>query len=117
MTQTLLQMPGALGLYAKALATLGRKPGKNIRIPPLAVRIAAVQAVSRVASSALSFVDEHYDTISHALAQSWKSKGPRSSPSSEKPPPTASAQPLRTSGSEAGQSALRSSSTHSLSLA
>lgn len=44
MTQTLLQMPGALGLYAKALATLGRKPGKNIRIPPLAVRIAAVQA-------------------------------------------------------------------------
>lgn len=44
MTDTLLQMPGALGLYAKALGTLRRRPGKNIRVPALAVSIAAVQA-------------------------------------------------------------------------
>ena len=44
MTQTLLQMPAAFGLYAKALGTVRRKPGKNIRLPALEVQIAAVQA-------------------------------------------------------------------------
>lgn len=43
MTETLLQMPGAAGLYAKALGTARRKPGKNIRLPQLAVQVSAVQ--------------------------------------------------------------------------
>ena len=43
MTETLLQLPGAAGLYARALGTARRKPGKNIRIPELEVRVPAVQ--------------------------------------------------------------------------
>lgn len=51
MTHTLLQMPAATGLYARALGTARRKPGKDIRIPQLAVRVAAVQATpSRLAA-------------------------------------------------------------------
>lgn len=42
MSQTLLSMPSAAGLYAQTLKTLARKPGKNIRIPRMEVRIAAV---------------------------------------------------------------------------
>lgn len=43
MTDTLLQMPAAGGLYAKALGTARRKPGKNIRVPHIEVRVPAVQ--------------------------------------------------------------------------
>lgn len=43
MTQTLLQMPGAAGLYARALGTARRTPGQNIRLPRLDVNVAAVQ--------------------------------------------------------------------------
>lgn len=51
MTETLLQMPGAAGLYAKALGTARRKPGKNIRLPQLAVQVSAVQVTpSRLAA-------------------------------------------------------------------
>lgn len=45
MTETLLQMPGAAGLYARALGTARRKPGKTVRLPQLSVQVAAVQAV------------------------------------------------------------------------
>ena len=44
MTHTLQKLPGALGLYARALATATRKPAKNVRVPHLEVRIAAMQA-------------------------------------------------------------------------
>lgn len=44
MTDTLMQMPGAAGLYARALGTARRKPGKNIRIPRIEVKVPAVQA-------------------------------------------------------------------------
>ncbi|MGQ0697554.1 MAG: MaoC family dehydratase [Panacagrimonas sp.] len=44
MTDTLLQLPSAPGLYIRALGTMRRKPGKNIRIPQLEVRVHAVQA-------------------------------------------------------------------------
>lgn len=44
MTQILPKLPGAAGLYVKALGTSSRKPGKNIRVPKLEVKVAAVQA-------------------------------------------------------------------------
>lgn len=44
MTETLLKLPSAVGLYAGALRTSRRKPGKNIRFPKLEVSVAAVQA-------------------------------------------------------------------------
>lgn len=44
MTDTLLKLPSAPGLYAGALRTARRKPGKNIRFPRLEVKVAAVQA-------------------------------------------------------------------------
>lgn len=47
MTDTLMQMPGAGGLYARALGTARRKPGKNIRIPRIEVKVPAVQADAR----------------------------------------------------------------------
>ncbi len=51
MTDTLLQMPAAGGLYAKALGTARRKPGKNIRVPQIEVRVPAVQpAPARLAA-------------------------------------------------------------------
>ena len=51
MTDTLLQMPAAGGLYAKALGTARRKPGKNIRVPQIEVRVPAVQPTpSRLAA-------------------------------------------------------------------
>lgn len=51
MTDTLLQMPAAGGLYAKALGTARRKPGKNIRVPHIEVRVPAVQpSPSRLAA-------------------------------------------------------------------
>ncbi len=51
MTDTLLQMPAAGGLYAKALGTARRKPGKNIRIPRIEVRVPTVQPTrSRLAA-------------------------------------------------------------------
>lgn len=43
MTHSLMQMPGAAGLYARALGTLSRKPGKDLRLPPLDVSLPAVQ--------------------------------------------------------------------------
>lgn len=43
---TLSQMPKASGLYARALGTARRRPGKNIRIPRLEVRVAAVQVTA-----------------------------------------------------------------------
>lgn len=47
MTETLLKLPSAPGLYVGALRTARRKPGKNIRISPLEVNIAAVHAEPR----------------------------------------------------------------------
>lgn len=44
MTPILPTLPGAAGLYARALGTLSRKPAKNIRIPKLEVKVEAVQA-------------------------------------------------------------------------
>lgn len=44
MIHTLQNLPGAIGLYARALATATRKPAKNVHVPPLEVRISAVQA-------------------------------------------------------------------------
>lgn len=44
MTETLLKMPGAAGLYARALGTARRKPGANPRLPKLDVQVAALQA-------------------------------------------------------------------------
>ncbi|MGQ0620823.1 MAG: MaoC family dehydratase [Panacagrimonas sp.] len=46
MNPTLPMLPGAAGLYVRALGTTRRKPGKNIRIPKLEVSVAAVQASS-----------------------------------------------------------------------
>lgn len=43
MTDTLLKLPSAAGLYAGALRTARRKPGQNIRFPRLQVKVAAVQ--------------------------------------------------------------------------
>lgn len=43
MIQTLNHLPGAAGLYTRALGTTRRKPGKNIRVPQLQVRVSAVQ--------------------------------------------------------------------------
>lgn len=51
MIETLNQLPRAAGLYVRALGTVRRKPGKNIRIAPMQVRVAAVQAApSRLAA-------------------------------------------------------------------
>lgn len=51
MIETLNQLPGVAGLYVRALGTARRKPGKNIRIAPMQVRVDAVQvAPSRLAA-------------------------------------------------------------------
>lgn len=44
MTETLLQLPSAAGLYAGALRTSRRKPGETPRFPRLEVQVLAVQA-------------------------------------------------------------------------
>ena len=44
MTETLLQFPSAAGLYLGALRTARRKPGKDVRIPALSVKLSTVQA-------------------------------------------------------------------------
>lgn len=44
MTQTLPKLPSAKTLYAKALTTAGRKPGKSPKIPHLDVKVSGVVA-------------------------------------------------------------------------
>ncbi|MGQ0530663.1 MAG: MaoC family dehydratase [Panacagrimonas sp.] len=47
MTETLLKFPNAAGLYLGALRTARRKPGKEVRVPNLSVKLAAIQADAR----------------------------------------------------------------------
>ena len=47
MTETLLKFPNTASLYLGALRTARRKPGQDVRIPTLAVKLAAVQADPR----------------------------------------------------------------------
>lgn len=51
MTHTLIQLPRPAGLYLGALRSSSRKPGQDITLPALSVRVAALQAdASRLAA-------------------------------------------------------------------